>query len=57
MRPDNLFDPVPGRFTAHGRFDDQAKQRMPALWLAQHWRRLLASAGALIVLALIVSLE
>lgn len=52
-RLDNLFEPVPGGFAAHGRFDDRAKRRMPALWLAQHSRRLLASAAALVVLALI----
>jgi short-subunit dehydrogenase len=56
-RPDNLFEPVPGEFGAHGRFDDRATRRMPALWLAQHWRALLASAAALVVLALIVGLE
>jgi short-subunit dehydrogenase len=28
-RPDNLFEPVPGSFAAHGRFDDRATTRSP----------------------------
>ena len=28
-RPDNLFEPVPGPFDAHGRFDDRAHGRSP----------------------------
>jgi short-subunit dehydrogenase len=28
-RPDNLFEPVPGSFGAHGRFDDRATGRSP----------------------------
>ncbi|HEX4175993.1 MAG TPA: SDR family oxidoreductase [Acidimicrobiales bacterium] len=28
-RPDNLFEPVPGGFGAHGRFDDRATRRSP----------------------------
>jgi NADP-dependent 3-hydroxy acid dehydrogenase YdfG len=31
-RPGNLFEPVPGDFAAHGRFDDQAKSRS---WLLE----------------------
>ena len=48
-RPDNLFDPVPGDFSAHGRFDDRAKGRSVQFWLTKH-RRWLA-AGAFAVLA------
>jgi NAD(P)-dependent dehydrogenase (short-subunit alcohol dehydrogenase family) len=48
-RPDNLFDPMPGDFTAHGRFDDRAKARSVQLWVTKH-RRWLA-AGALAALA------
>ena len=48
-RPDNLFEPVPGDFAAHGRFDDRAKPRSAQLWLTKH-RRWLA-AGALAALA------
>jgi hypothetical protein len=28
-RPDNLFEPVPGPFGAHGRFDDRAHGHSP----------------------------
>ena len=28
-RPDNLYEPVPGDFAAHGRFDDRAHGRSP----------------------------
>jgi NAD(P)-dependent dehydrogenase (short-subunit alcohol dehydrogenase family) len=48
-RRDNLFEPVPGDFAAHGRFDDRAKPRSAQLWLTKH-RRWLA-AGALAALA------
>jgi NAD(P)-dependent dehydrogenase (short-subunit alcohol dehydrogenase family) len=48
-RPDNLFEPVPGDFAAHGPFDDRAKPHSVQLWLTKH-RRWLA-AGALAALA------
>jgi NAD(P)-dependent dehydrogenase (short-subunit alcohol dehydrogenase family) len=48
-RPENLFDPVPGDFAAHGRFDDRAKARSAQLWLTKH-RRWLA-VGVLAALA------
>lgn len=35
-RPNNLFDPVPGNFAAHGAFDDRASACSPALWLNMH---------------------
>jgi NADP-dependent 3-hydroxy acid dehydrogenase YdfG len=44
-RPDNLFEPVPGDFSAHGEFDEQATDWSPQLWLSQN-RRWLALAGA-----------
>jgi NAD(P)-dependent dehydrogenase (short-subunit alcohol dehydrogenase family) len=52
-RADNLFEPVPGDFAAHGRFDDCAKPRSVQLWLTRHRKWLLAGAltaglGALI---------
>ena len=37
-RPDNLFEPVPGGFAAHGRFDDRSSRRSP-------WTRLTQSLG------------
>lgn len=41
-RPDNLFDPVPGDFGAHGRFDDEAK---PSLESARTGNVRFAAAG------------
>jgi short-subunit dehydrogenase len=35
-RPDNLFEPVPGPFGAHGRFDARATGRAPWSWLRRH---------------------
>jgi hypothetical protein len=39
-RPDNLFEPVPGEFAAHGRFDSRAHSRSAQLWLKTHSRKL-----------------
>lgn len=36
LRPDNLFDPVPGNFGAHGRFDARSKAHSPWTWLRRH---------------------
>ena len=35
-RPANLFEPVPRVAATHGRFDQQATQRSPQLWLTLH---------------------
>jgi hypothetical protein len=35
-RPDNLFAPVEGLHATHGRFDDRASARSPALWAVEH---------------------
>ena len=43
-RPDNLFDPVPGDFGAHGVFDSQASDSSPLTWVDLH--RSAAAAGA-----------
>jgi short-subunit dehydrogenase len=51
-RPDNLFDPVPGPYSAHGRFDDRAKTRMPTLWIAENRRRVAVVGAALVLWAL-----
>jgi NAD(P)-dependent dehydrogenase (short-subunit alcohol dehydrogenase family) len=48
-RPDNLFEPVPGDFAAHGPFDDRAKPRSAQLWLTKH--RGWLAAGVLAALA------
>ena len=47
-RPDNLWEPVPGHFAAHGRFDDRAEDRSTQLGLEKHKPALLL-AGALMV--------
>jgi NAD(P)-dependent dehydrogenase (short-subunit alcohol dehydrogenase family) len=40
-RPNNLWEPVPGDFGAHGRFDDRAVDRSLQWWAAEHigWYR------------------
>lgn len=43
-RPDNLFDPAPGDYAAHGRFGARSRSGSPQLWATQH-RRWLAAAG------------
>jgi NAD(P)-dependent dehydrogenase (short-subunit alcohol dehydrogenase family) len=45
-RPDNLFEPAPGDFAAHGRFDDRSKPRSLQLWATTHRRWLLGGAAA-----------
>lgn len=47
-RPDNLFQPVPADFGAHGRFDDRARPASAQLWINLH--RGLAGATALCAL-------
>jgi NAD(P)-dependent dehydrogenase (short-subunit alcohol dehydrogenase family) len=45
-RPDNLLEPVPGDFGAHGEFDDRSHPHSRQLWLTTH-RGVLAAAGVL----------
>jgi len=45
--PDNLWEPAPGAYGAHGPFDDRAKTFSTELWLATH-KPLLAIAGAVL---------
>jgi len=49
-RVDNLYEPAPGRQSAHGGFDDQAHPRSLALEASLH-RRLLAGVGSMAGLA------
>lgn len=35
-RPDNLYEPLPGDYGAHGRFDDRARSFSPQLWADTH---------------------
>jgi NAD(P)-dependent dehydrogenase (short-subunit alcohol dehydrogenase family) len=46
-RLDNLFEPVPGEFAAHGRFDARAKPHSVQLWARTHVGRLAACAVAI----------
>jgi NAD(P)-dependent dehydrogenase (short-subunit alcohol dehydrogenase family) len=45
-RPDDLWEPVPGNFGAHGRFDSRATNHSPQLWVSEHRNWLVAGAGA-----------
>jgi NAD(P)-dependent dehydrogenase (short-subunit alcohol dehydrogenase family) len=46
-RKDNLFEPVPGDFAAHGRFDSEARETSPELWASMHKKELgIAALGA-----------
>ncbi|HUY99189.1 MAG TPA: SDR family oxidoreductase, partial [Thermomicrobiaceae bacterium] len=35
-RPNNLWEPVPGKWGAHGDFDDRASETAPWLWINTH---------------------
>jgi NAD(P)-dependent dehydrogenase (short-subunit alcohol dehydrogenase family) len=45
LHTDYVDAPLPGDHGSHGTFDDEAKERSPQLWLAEH-RRALTAAGA-----------
>jgi NAD(P)-dependent dehydrogenase (short-subunit alcohol dehydrogenase family) len=45
-RPDDLYDPVPGDYGAHGEFDAQARSFSMAWWLSKHRASLLVGALA-----------
>jgi NAD(P)-dependent dehydrogenase (short-subunit alcohol dehydrogenase family) len=49
-RPNNLWEPVPGDFGAHGDFDNRATEKAPMLWVATH-PKVLATAGAFLLTA------
>jgi NADP-dependent 3-hydroxy acid dehydrogenase YdfG len=51
-RPDNLWQPVPGDFGAHGRFDAIARGASPQIWLSRHRRALGAIGLGALALAL-----
>lgn len=44
-RPENLWDPVPGTFGAHGSFDSRSREFSSQFWMTTH-RNWLALAGA-----------
>ena len=45
-RKDNLFEPVPGDFAAHGRFDDVAHATSTQMWLNRNRAAIAVSAAA-----------
>ncbi len=47
-QPDNLFEPVPGNFGAHGRFDKKAKEKSITGWLGRHQSVPTAAAAVLV---------
>jgi NAD(P)-dependent dehydrogenase (short-subunit alcohol dehydrogenase family) len=55
-RPDNLFEPVPGDFGAHGVFGQQAHEEAATTWLAQH-KGTTALAGAAVFGALALAFK
>jgi NAD(P)-dependent dehydrogenase (short-subunit alcohol dehydrogenase family) len=58
-RPDNLWEPVPGPYGAHGRFDDRAKSASAELWLAKckPWLALAGATAAGIAMGLLTRNE
>src|SRR5690606_38339713 len=44
-RPDNLFEPAPGDYAAHGRFDERATYSAPMLKAAEHMGMTAAMLG------------
>ncbi|MBW3666540.1 MAG: SDR family oxidoreductase [Actinobacteria bacterium] len=52
-RGDNLMEPVPGDFGAHGPFDDRARDTSPQLWLTKRRGILAAVAGGLAAMFLL----
>ncbi len=47
-RPDNLFEPVPGPYSAHGRFDSRARPFSLQLWATTHVGWLVTGLAALV---------
>jgi hypothetical protein len=47
-RPSNLWNPAPGDYAAHGRFDDRSKDTSVELWLAKR-KPWLALGGAVLL--------
>ena len=58
-RPDNLWEPVPGPYAAHGRFDDRSKRRSAELQLVKlkPWLALAGAALAGVALAAVSDRE
>jgi hypothetical protein len=43
--PNNLFEPVPGPYAAHGRFDDRARSRSWEVFTSRHRNAMWATLG------------
>lgn len=56
QRPNNLWEPVPGDFGAHGSFDDEAADSSPLTWASMHRGALAAAAGGAALLLAAASL-
>ena len=46
MRPGNLYEPVPGRLAARGRFDDRSHEHSPQLQLSMRRKWVALAVGA-----------
>jgi hypothetical protein len=55
-RADNLYEPLPGDYGAHGRFDSRSAASSPQLWFTQNRGMVLAGLG-LVALAAIAGLS
>jgi NAD(P)-dependent dehydrogenase (short-subunit alcohol dehydrogenase family) len=53
-RPDNLFEPVAGDYSAHGMFDNRASDSSPLTWLDLHRSLMAGGAAALAVMGTLV---
>jgi short-subunit dehydrogenase len=55
-RPNNLWTSVDGPFQAHGRFDGQAKQQSPYLWVQTHMRprMILGLLAVVLIMSLLI---
>ena len=53
-RPDNLFEPAPGDYGAHGRFDNESKEKSTTGWLTRH--QAIPAAAAVLAGAVLTTL-
>jgi hypothetical protein len=50
-RPNNVWQPVPGPYGAHGDFDQRAHDTSSELWAATHWRQIGLGLASLLSVA------
>lgn len=53
-RPDNLFEPAPGDYSAHGIFDNRATDSSPLTWMDLHRGLMAGGAAAVAVMGALV---